>query len=91
MKTEMQTIERLMRQGFSNEKLFKVFPKNINYIKEYREFLDEKIVKITKEQIENWVGSDNQNPNYYLALLEELANGRYKIESFKEDVSEYNR
>lgn len=41
METEMQTIERLIRQGFSNEKLFKMFPTHINYIENYREFLIE--------------------------------------------------
>ena len=41
METEIQTINRLMREGFSDEKLFKMFPKHIDYIKDYREFLIE--------------------------------------------------
>tara|TARA_R110002020_G_scaffold347329_2_gene561013 strand:+ start:728 stop:874 length:147 start_codon:yes stop_codon:yes gene_type:complete len=48
-------------------------------------------MKITQKQIKQWVGSDNQNPNYYLALLQELASGKYKIKSFKKDVLEYNK
>ena len=43
METEILMIERLIKQGFSNEKLFKIFPKNINYIKEHREFLDDQL------------------------------------------------
>lgn len=41
METEIQLINRLMREGFSDEKLFKMFPKHIDYIKDYREFLIE--------------------------------------------------
>ena len=48
-------------------------------------------MQITKEQIENWVGSDNQNVNYYLDLLHELINRTYPIESFQEDVQDYNQ
>lgn len=48
-------------------------------------------MQITKEQIENWVGGDNQNVNYYLDLLHELINGTYPIESFQEDVQDYNQ
>jgi hypothetical protein len=48
-------------------------------------------MQITKEQIENWVGGDNQNVNYYLDLLHELINGTYTIESFQEDVQDYNQ
>ena len=43
METETLMIERLIKQGFSNEKLFKIFPKNIDYIKEHREFLDDQL------------------------------------------------
>ena len=43
METETIMIERLIKQGFSNEKLFKIFPKNIDYIKEHREFIDDKL------------------------------------------------
>lgn len=47
-------------------------------------------MKITKEQIENWVGGDNQNPNYYLMLLEELVNEEYTISEMRNDVINYN-
>jgi hypothetical protein len=47
-------------------------------------------MKITKEQIENWVGGDNQHPNYYLELLEELLNGEYSISEMRNDVINYN-
>jgi len=40
METKEQSINRLIRQGFSDEKLFKMFPKHIDYIKDYMEFLD---------------------------------------------------
>ena len=38
--------------------------------------------KITKEMIENWLGTDTDIPE----LLAELANGDYKAEEFKQDV-----
>ena len=47
-------------------------------------------MKITKEQIENWVGGDNQNPNYYLLLLVELVNEKYTISEMRNDVINYN-
>ena len=47
-------------------------------------------MRITKEQIENWVGGDNQNPNYYLLLLEELVNEKYTISEMRNDVINYN-
>lgn len=47
-------------------------------------------MRITKEQIENWVGGDNQNPNYYLLLLEELVNEEYTISEMRNDVINYN-
>jgi hypothetical protein len=46
-------------------------------------------MEITKEQIESWIGGDNQNVNYYLDLLHELINEEYPIESFKKDVQDY--
>lgn len=39
-------------------------------------------VKITKEMIENWLGTDTDIPE----LLSELANGEYKAEEFNQDV-----
>ena len=41
METEIQTIERLIKQGSSDEELFEKYPKHINHIKSYREFLIE--------------------------------------------------
>jgi hypothetical protein len=44
---------------------------------------------ITKEQIEQWIGSDNLGVDDFLDLLTELINGKYPIEMFKEDVLDY--
>jgi len=38
--------------------------------------------KVTKEMIENWLGTDTD----ITELLSELANGEYKAEEFKQDV-----
>ena len=38
--------------------------------------------KVTKEMIENWLGTDTDIPE----LLSELANGEYKAEEFNQDV-----
>jgi len=38
--------------------------------------------KVTKEMIENWLGSDTDIPE----LLAELANGKYFYSHFKKDV-----
>jgi hypothetical protein len=46
-------------------------------------------MKITKDMIEDWVGSDNLDPDSFLDLLTDLINGRYTIENFKTDVTEY--
>ena len=56
METEIQSINRLMRQGFSDEKLFKMFPKHIDYIKDYREFLI--------EQSKPYVHTDKAEENF---------------------------
>ena len=39
METEIQTIERLIRQGSSDEELFEKYPNHIDHIKSYRGFL----------------------------------------------------
>ena len=44
---------------------------------------------ITKEMIEDWVGSDNLDADSFLDLLGDLINGKYTIENFRKDVSEY--
>jgi hypothetical protein len=38
--------------------------------------------KVTKEMIENWLGTDTDIPE----LLAELANGEYTPKSFRDDV-----
>jgi hypothetical protein len=42
----------------------------------------EELEKLSKEMIENWLGTDTDIPE----LLSELANGEYKAEEFKQDV-----
>jgi hypothetical protein len=44
---------------------------------------------IPKANIKNWLGSDIQDSKLILELLDDLINGRYTIENFKLDVSEY--
>ena len=39
--------------------------------------------------IEDWVGSDNLDPDSFLDLLCDLINDKYTIENFRIDVSEY--
>ena len=43
-------------------------------------------MKVTAEMIEAFIGSDCE----YLYYLEEIANGEYKPEQFREDVINYN-
>ena len=42
--------------------------------------------KITREQIEYFLGSDNVSKNDLLRELETLANGEYEVQQFKKDV-----
>lgn len=44
---------------------------------------------ITKEMLENWIGSDNMGVNDFLGLLEEIINGTYPVEMFRDDVLDY--
>jgi len=44
---------------------------------------------ITKAMIEDWVGSDNLDPDSFLDLLVDLINEKYTVENFKKDVTEY--
>jgi hypothetical protein len=46
-------------------------------------------MKVTKDMLEDWIGSDNMDSNSFLDLLLELINGKYAIEVFKQDVLEY--
>ena len=62
METEIQSINRLIRQGFSDEKLFKMFPKHIDYIKDYREFLI--------EQSKPYIHTDKAEENFIEEVFE---------------------
>ena len=42
--------------------------------------------KITTDQIEFFIGSDNLLPSQLLSLIKDLANKSYSAESFREDV-----
>ena len=46
-------------------------------------------MKVTKDMLEDWIGSDNMDSDSFLNLLLELINGKYAIEVFKQDVLEY--
>ena len=45
---------------------------------------------ITKAMMEDWVGTDNLDPDSFLDLLTDLINEKYTIENFKKDVTEYS-
>jgi len=45
--------------------------------------------KITREQIEYFLGSDNVSKDDLLGELETLANGEYEVQQFKKDVSDH--
>ena len=45
--------------------------------------------KITREQIEYFLGSDNVSKNDLLGELEALANGEHEVQQFKKDVSDH--
>jgi hypothetical protein len=47
------------------------------------------MVQITKNMLEDWVGSDNLDPDSFLDLLGDLINGKYSIELFRQDVLDY--
>tara|TARA_Y100000004_G_scaffold195201_1_gene261621 strand:- start:118 stop:426 length:309 start_codon:yes stop_codon:yes gene_type:complete len=74
METKEQSINRLMRQGFSDEKLFKMFPQHIDYIKDYREFLDNHSKTNKKET--------------YLVIVAETVSKKYYIEATSEEEAE---
>jgi len=44
---------------------------------------------ITKAMIEDWVGSDNLDPDSFLDLLADLINEKYTIADFRKDVTDY--
>lgn len=74
METREQSINRLMRQGFSDEKLFKMFPQHVDYIKDYREFLDNQSKTNKKET--------------YLVIVAETVSKKYYIEATSEEEAE---
>ena len=74
METEKQSINRLMKRGFSDEKLFKMFPQHIDYIKDYREFLDNQSKTNKKET--------------YLVVVAETVSKKYYIEATSEEEAE---
>ena len=79
METEIQSINRLMREGFSDEKLFKMFPKHIDHIKDYREFLI--------EQSKPYVHTDKEKETYKVIVAETFSN-TYYIEANSEEEAE---
>ena len=79
METEIQTIVRLMRQGSSDEELFKKYPKHIDRIKNYREFLI--------EQSKPYVHTYKEKETYKVIVAETFAN-TYYIEANSEEEAE---
>jgi hypothetical protein len=45
--------------------------------------------QISRDMIEAWVGSDNMGADDFLELLVDIANGKYPVELFREDVLDY--
>jgi hypothetical protein len=48
------------------------------------------VKRITEEQVEAWIGSDNLSPSDLIELLTEIVNGEYTIPNFRADVLEYS-
>ena len=46
-------------------------------------------MKITKEMIETWIGSDNMGTDEFLEILTDIINGDYPVEMFRKDVLEF--
>lgn len=44
---------------------------------------------ITKNMLEDWIGSDNMDSDSFLDLLLDLINGKYPVELFRQEVAEY--
>jgi hypothetical protein len=62
METEIKTIERLIRQGSTDEELFKKYPKHIDHINSYREFLI--------EQSKPYIDTDMAEENFIKEVFE---------------------
>lgn len=45
-------------------------------------------MKITKEMVEEWIGTSNQL-NEAIDIIQEIANGDYTVGSLKQDIEEY--
>tara|TARA_Y100001963_G_scaffold88862_1_gene122792 strand:- start:649 stop:807 length:159 start_codon:yes stop_codon:yes gene_type:complete len=45
-------------------------------------------MKITKEMVEEWIGTSNQL-NEAIDIIQEIANGDYSVDSLKQDIEEY--
>jgi len=46
-------------------------------------------IKITKEMMVAWIGSDNLNVDYLIELLIEIVNEEYSLNSFYCDLMDY--
>ena len=44
---------------------------------------------ITKNMLEDWIGSDNMDADSFLDLLLDIVNGKYPIDLLKQEVLEY--
>jgi hypothetical protein len=44
---------------------------------------------VTKEMLEDWIGSDNMDSDSFLNLLCDIVNGKYPIDLFRQEVLEY--
>ena len=45
-------------------------------------------MKITKEMVEEWIGTSNQL-NEAIDIIQEISNGDYSVDSLKQDIEEY--
>jgi hypothetical protein len=45
---------------------------------------------ITTQMIEDWMGSDNMSVDAFLELLALIANKKYAVDLFAQEVLEYN-
>lgn len=46
-------------------------------------------MKVTKNMLIDWIGSDNMDSDSFLSLLLELVNEEYPLELFKQEVLAY--
>lgn len=79
METERQTIKRLIRQGSSDEELFKRYPKYIGYIKRYRDYID--------KQSKPYCSNQRKKKTYRVIVAETFSN-TYYIEAYSEEEAE---